>query len=51
MANKHRGSCLCGSVKYELLGEFQSFFYAIVLVAKRVQARLMAQICLLKLAP
>lgn len=26
MANKHRGSCLCGSVKYELLGEFQSFF-------------------------
>lgn len=26
MVNKHRGSCLCGSVKYELLGDFQSFF-------------------------
>ncbi|QYK00801.1 GFA family protein [Shewanella psychrotolerans] len=26
MANNYRGSCLCGGVKYELLGEFQSFF-------------------------
>jgi hypothetical protein len=26
MANKHLGSCLCGGVKYELLGDFQSFF-------------------------
>ncbi|PSV99581.1 GFA family protein [Photobacterium lipolyticum] len=26
MINKHQGSCLCGSVKYELLGDFQSFF-------------------------
>ena len=26
MTNKHRGSCLCGSVKYELSGDFQSFF-------------------------
>lgn len=26
MVNKHRGSCLCGSVKYELTGDFQSFF-------------------------
>ncbi|MDO6712801.1 GFA family protein [Aliiglaciecola sp. 2_MG-2023] len=26
MSNKHNGSCLCGSVKYELCGEFQSFF-------------------------
>lgn len=26
MTTKHRGSCLCGSVKYELTGDFQSFF-------------------------
>ncbi|MDV5170573.1 GFA family protein [Photobacterium rosenbergii] len=26
MTNKHRGSCLCGEVKYELSGDFQSFF-------------------------
>lgn len=26
MTNKHKGSCLCGSVKYELSGDFQSFF-------------------------
>ncbi|WP_077338510.1 GFA family protein [Pseudocolwellia agarivorans] len=26
MPNKHQGSCLCGSVKYELSGDFQSFF-------------------------
>jgi len=26
MAIKHQGSCLCGSVKYELGGEFQSFY-------------------------
>jgi hypothetical protein len=26
MRERHKGSCLCGSVKYELLGEFQSFF-------------------------
>ncbi|EIP0122372.1 TPA: GFA family protein [Vibrio alginolyticus] len=26
MTNKHRGSCLCGCVKYEILGDFQSFF-------------------------
>lgn len=26
MNNKHQGSCLCGSVKYELSGDFQSFF-------------------------
>ncbi len=26
MANKHQGSCLCGTVKYELSGDFQSFF-------------------------
>ena len=26
MSAQHLGSCLCGTVKYELLGEFQSFF-------------------------
>lgn len=26
MSNKHQGSCLCGSVKYEFSGDFQSFF-------------------------
>lgn len=26
MANKHQGSCLCGRVKYELSGDFLSFF-------------------------
>ncbi len=26
MASKHQGSCLCGEVKYELSGDFQSFF-------------------------
>jgi hypothetical protein len=26
MINKHQGSCLCGCVKYELSGDFQSFF-------------------------
>ncbi len=26
MTNKHQGSCLCGEVKYELSGDFQSFF-------------------------
>lgn len=26
MSNKHQGSCLCGAVKYELSGNFQSFF-------------------------
>lgn len=26
MSNKYLGSCLCGRVKYELFGEFQSFF-------------------------
>jgi hypothetical protein len=26
MSNKYQGSCLCGSVKYELSGDFQSFF-------------------------
>ncbi|AEX24626.1 MULTISPECIES: GFA family protein [Vibrio] len=26
MANKHLGSCLCGRVRYELSGDFQSFF-------------------------
>lgn len=26
MTNKHKGSCLCGEVKYELSGDFQSFF-------------------------
>ncbi len=26
MTNKHQGSCLCGSVKFELSGDFQSFF-------------------------
>lgn len=26
MVKKQQGSCLCGSVKYELTGEFQSFF-------------------------
>jgi len=26
MAHKHQGSCLCGRVKYELYGDFLSFF-------------------------
>lgn len=26
MTNKYLGSCLCGEVKYELSGDFQSFF-------------------------
>ena len=26
MINTHQGSCLCGRVKYELSGDFQSFF-------------------------
>ncbi|GAC16212.1 GFA family protein [Aliiglaciecola lipolytica] len=26
MTEKHQGSCLCGSVKFELSGDFQSFF-------------------------
>lgn len=26
MTNKHQGSCLCGNVKYEIVGDFQSFF-------------------------
>lgn len=26
MSNKYLGSCLCGSVKYEVSGEFKSFF-------------------------
>jgi hypothetical protein len=26
MTNKHAGSCLCGDVRFEVLGEFDSFF-------------------------
>lgn len=26
MSNKYQGSCLCGEVKFELSGDFQSFF-------------------------
>ncbi|WP_110957784.1 GFA family protein [Vibrio casei] len=26
MSNQHFGSCLCGNVKFELSGNFQSFF-------------------------
>lgn len=26
MSNKNTGSCLCGKVKYEVLGSFESFF-------------------------
>tara|TARA_R110001583_G_scaffold112917_6_gene263174 strand:- start:63225 stop:63668 length:444 start_codon:yes stop_codon:yes gene_type:complete len=26
MANLHAGSCLCGSVKFEIVGEFKKFF-------------------------
>ncbi|WP_250656211.1 GFA family protein [Alkalimarinus coralli] len=26
MGKQHKGSCLCGTVEYELSGEFQSFF-------------------------
>ncbi|MEO2278949.1 GFA family protein [Pseudoalteromonas pernae] len=26
MSNRHSGSCLCGHIKYELTGDFQSFY-------------------------
>jgi len=26
MTNKHTGSCLCGQIKFEIIGHFESFF-------------------------
>jgi hypothetical protein len=42
----HSGSCLCGTVRFEIHGDFDSFYLCVIVsIAKKIRAQPMRPIC------